>query len=124
MNDQVASTKQTRLRKKTVLQVMWHAKRVWNCWLIVALLSIPMTAAGSQNHGPLSSNPKTSGVGSQPPRDVNNTQSSENYGLNEPAGVGQAMDGGQMNELLRNSPSLPEFRAKNTHDSSPQNGRL
>jgi F-type H+-transporting ATPase subunit b len=85
---------------------MWHAKRVWNCLLIVALLSIPMTAAGSQNHGPLSSNPKTSGVGSQPQGDVNNTQSSENCCLNEPAGVGQATDGGQMNEPLRNSPSL------------------
>jgi hypothetical protein len=106
MNDQEASTKQTRLRKKTVLQGMWHAKRAWNCWLLVALLSIPMTAAGSQNLGPLSSNPKTSGVGSQPQRDVNNTQGSENCGLNEAAGVGQAMEGGQMNEVLRNSPSL------------------
>jgi F0F1-type ATP synthase membrane subunit b/b' len=72
---------------------------------MVALLSIPITAAGSQNHGRLGSNPKTSGVGSQPQRDVNNTQSSENSGLNEPAGVGQT-DGEQTIELLRNSPSL------------------
>lgn len=102
----MARTKQTRLRRKTVLEVMRHPKRVWNCWLIVALLSIPMTAAGSRNHGRLGSSPKTSGISSQPQRDVNNTRVFENCGLNEPAGVGQAMGGGQMIELLRNSASL------------------
>jgi F0F1-type ATP synthase membrane subunit b/b' len=73
---------------------------------MVALLSIPMTLAGSQNHGQLGSNSKTSGVGSHPQGVVDNTQSSENSGRNESAGFGQAMDGVQTNELLRNSPSL------------------
>src|SRR5258708_9040388 len=98
-------TSQTRLRRKTVLEVIWHAKGVCNCWLMVALLSIPLTAAGSQNHGRRGLNPKSSDLGSQSQRDMNVTQSSENSGLNEPAGVSQT-DGEQTIELLRNSPSL------------------
>jgi F0F1-type ATP synthase membrane subunit b/b' len=67
---------------------------------MVALLSIPITAAGSQNDGRRGSNPKTSDLGSQSQRDMNVTQSSENSGLNEPAGVGQT-DGEQKIELLK-----------------------
>jgi F-type H+-transporting ATPase subunit b len=99
-------TRQSRLQRRTVLELMWPAKCVCDGWLMVALLSIPMTLTGSQKHGRLASNPKTYDVGSQPQRERNSTQSSENSGLNEPAGVGQAMDGEQTNELLENSPSL------------------
>ena len=102
----MARTNQTRPRRSAVLEVQSRAKRVCNCCLIVALFSIPLTLAGSKNHGQQRSNPKTSGVGLRLHRDVDSTQSSENSGRNESAGVGQAVDGGQTNELVRNAPSL------------------
>ena len=98
-------TKQSRQRSKTVLDVIRNAKGICNCWLMLALLSIPITTAVSQNDGRGGSNPRTSDHGSQSQRDMDVTQSPENSGLNEPAGVGQT-DGEQMIELPRNSPSL------------------
>jgi F0F1-type ATP synthase membrane subunit b/b' len=88
------------------IEVVWFAKCVCSRWLMAALLSVPMILVGGQDRSRLSSNPKTSDVGSPPERETNNTQSIEKSGLGEPAGGRHAMDGWQTSEQFKNSPSL------------------
>ena len=81
---------------------------VLQCWLTVALLSIPMTLAGEQEQGRSLSNLKTPVVALQQllEREKNYPKSAQNSSPDEIASAAQTLDDDETNEQFKNSPSL------------------
>src|SRR5260370_21756150 len=74
--------------------------------LLPRCVNSPMTLAGVQDRGRLSSNPTISGVSSQPEREGNKTQNAQRARLDKPARVGHSIAEDDTSEEFKNSPSL------------------